>query len=106
MRRTSTCALGIALALAGGAAPAAVINPGDLLVVDNNVFTDRSPGVTRLTPTGVGTAVSTFVSPGAALAAPSAVAATAGGPVFAADVNSGLIVRIDPATGAQSVIGT
>jgi sugar lactone lactonase YvrE len=87
-------------------ASAQVVNPGDLLVADDLVFTNNTPGITRITPAGVGTALTTYLSPGAVLAAPQAVAVGAGGVVYAADVNSGSVIRVNNLTGAQTVVGS
>jgi sugar lactone lactonase YvrE len=105
MRMSLALAAFVFVALAGPA-PAQVLNAGDLLVVDNLVFTNFTAGVTRITPAGVGSPLSTFLSPGGALNAPSAVVAAPGGGVYVTDVNSGLVIRIDPATGTQSVLPT
>jgi streptogramin lyase len=105
LRLMSSLSVGFVLVAGVAPAPADVINPGDLLVADNLAYPTFAPGVTRLTTAGVGTPLSTYFSPGAALVAPTAVVVTGAGGVYATDY-SGLVIRIDPATGGQSVVGT
>jgi streptogramin lyase len=97
----------LALFVVAVSAPADVINPGDLLVADGNVFTNLSAGVTRLTPAGVGTVLTSRASPGSPqFDAPSAVVVTPSGNVFVSDVNFGQVFQVNPVTGAQSVLAT
>ena len=103
-------ALGVGLlGLVGpGVAPAA---PGDILVADLDAFGDAGGGVIRVDPaTGARTTVSANGAPagGPDLADPFGLALEADGDILVTDPDAidvgGRVVRVDPATGARTIV--
>ncbi len=102
--------LGI-VCLAFGKAAAVSLNPGDILVADSSDF-GGSAGVIRVDPE---TGAQTVVSSGGVFVNPAGIAIAANGDLLAADENTfggpcpvgcGGIVRVDPTTGAQTVVSS
>ena len=98
---------------AGAAVPVATVtvNPGDIFVTDLLAFGGAS-GVIRVDPA---TGVETPVSAGGFLVQPFGIAIEASGNILVADASAfgglcpggcGGVVRVNPATGAQSIVST
>ena len=97
-RRVATALATMLLLFESGAAVAASLDPGDVIVADQ-----FARDIVRVNPT---TGVQAIISGDGVFATPSAVAITASGDLFVADQDAlgGAIIRVDPATGSQTVI--
>lgn len=98
--------LAVACLVASAPAPAVVLQPGDLLVVDAGSAAPAVPArVIRIHP---GTGAQEIVTSGGHLVEPLAIAIEPAGTLLVADgggAGGAAIVRIDPATGAQGILG-
>jgi glucose/arabinose dehydrogenase len=105
VRTLPSIALAIGALAAVAAAPClagVTLRSGDVVLVDSFAQPADSPGLWRLDPTSLDT---TRITAGGLLKAPDRVAVDGSGIVYVADHVSG-VVRIDAATGAQSVLVT
>jgi hypothetical protein len=88
----------------------AVAPNGDLLVADPNAFGGNG-GVIRVDPvTGSQSAVSSASTPGSLFVNPVGIVAASNGTIFVADADAfagaGGVIRVDPATGAQTAVSS